>query len=68
MSNREAIKRASEAGQAVLKALSREFQAEWENRKMFPSTTFGDRGATSPLGGLAQPSAEQATTKSTKRP
>lgn len=63
---REAIKRSSEAGQQVLRALSRGFQAEWENRKMFPSTTFEDRQWRSPLGGIARPASEVQPPKSGK--
>jgi hypothetical protein len=64
------IKRRVEAGNALLKALSAGFQEDWAKRQMFPSTTPGDRGATSPLGGTAkQPTTEEKpTTKPKAKP
>ena len=62
--SKDAIRRASEAGQQVLRALSAGFQEEWHKRQMFPSTQAGDRGACSPLGGVAR-AEEKPTTKPT---
>ena len=52
--SKDAIRRASEAGQQVLRALSASFQEEWHKRQMFPSTQAGDRHHVSPLGGTAK--------------
>jgi hypothetical protein len=60
----DAIKRASEAGQQLLKALSGQMLEEWRARQFFPSTDVSDRGAVSPLGGQAK-SEEKPTTKPT---
>jgi hypothetical protein len=60
----DAIKRASEAGQQLLKALSGQMLEEWRARQAWPSTDASDRGAVSPLGGQAKHE-EKPTTKPT---
>jgi len=62
--SKDAIRRASEAGQQVLRGLSAQMLEQWQKGKMFPSSLPGDRGATSPLGGQAK-SEEKPTTKPT---
>ena len=60
----DAIKRASEAGQQLLKALSGQMLEEWRARQFFPSTDASDRKFVSPLGGQAK-HVEKPTTKPT---
>jgi hypothetical protein len=53
MANEE-IKRRVERAQQQFAEYSRALQLEQRSKQMFPSTAPGDRGATSPLGGLAE--------------
>jgi hypothetical protein len=56
-----------EAAKAELARLSREMKGG--EQQMFPSTSPGDRGAVSPLGGVAKAEQPKATpkAKSTKK-
>jgi hypothetical protein len=67
--SKDAIRRASEAGQQVLRALSAGFQEEWHKRQMWPSTQPGDRQWRSPLGGEAVTKSEgpKPTTNRTEK-
>jgi hypothetical protein len=51
----EAVKREAERGKKMFQDYARSLEAQRErSRSMFPSTLEGDRGAVSPLGGLAE--------------
>jgi hypothetical protein len=64
--SKDAIRRASEAGQEMLKTLSGQMLEQWRARQFFPSTDASDRGAVSPLGGLAKAEEKTEPTKTTK--
>jgi hypothetical protein len=50
----EAVQRSVEYAKKQFEEYSRALQEEGRSKQMFPSTVPGDRGATSPLGGLAE--------------
>jgi hypothetical protein len=55
MANKEAeTKRRVERARQQFAAYSARLQEEQRSKQMFPSTMPGDRGAVSPLGGLAE--------------
>ena len=59
-------KRMVEAAKQELARLAREIGEADCQRQMFPSTSPGDRGAVSPLGGVAKAEQPKATPKGPK--